>query len=294
MCLISKQKRSLKKDRSDVASSGESNSETAPRCDPVRLCLALAALVALWLGAAIADAGPFDFPPSDFNIMDADGTQVIGHGHYEVTPDGNEYATVFGEDRFNDGEYDVERDKLELRGDDQVPRMVTFEHTFFNANGTLQRANKANFQTGRASCIQYENGQPVVHSTVLQFPPDTFAGAAIVIPLKGDLLRGKNNGIVLHDFNCMPGPKILKVKADPQPPSEWAHFPGEVVRVDIKPDFGWLNFVAALFVPEIHAWFSPSDDWRFVGGKFTRFYKGPEIILALAPKTRQNEAIGNR
>jgi hypothetical protein len=275
-------------------SSSESNPEPAPRRDPMRLCLAAAALVALWLAAAIAYAGPFDFPPSDFNILNADGTQVIGHGHYEVTPDGNEYATVFGEDRFNDGEYDVERDKLELRSDDQVPRMVTFEHTFFNANGTLQRTSKANFQTGRASCIQYENGQPVVRSTVLQIPPDTFAGAAIVIPLKGDLLRGKKNGIVLHDFNCMPGPKILKVKADPQPPSEWAHFPGEVVRVDIKPDFGWLNFVAALFVPEIRAWFSPSDDWRFVGGKFTRFYKGPEIILALVPKTGQNETSPNR
>jgi hypothetical protein len=230
MCLLSREKRSLNRDRPDVASSDEFNPETAPHCDPVRLCLAVAALVALWLGAAIADAGPFDLPPSDFDIIDAaEGTQRIGHGHYEVSPDGHGNATAFGENRFNDGEYDVERDKLELHGDDQVPRMVTFEHAFFNANGTLQRANKANFQTGLASCIQYENGQPVVLSTMLQFPPDTFAGAAIVIPLKGYLLRGKKSGIVLHDFNCIPGPEILKVKAYPQPPSEWAHFPGEVV-----------------------------------------------------------------
>jgi hypothetical protein len=237
--------------------------------------LPAAAAVALWLSARIAYAGVSDFPPSDFNIMDADGTQVVGHGHYEVTPDGNGYETAFGEDRFNDGEYDIERDRLELGSDDQVPHMVTFEHTFLRA--------------GLTSCIQYENGQPVVHSAVLQFPPDTFAGAAIVIALRGYLLQGKKNGVVLHDFNCIPGPKILKVKANPQPPSGWAHFPGEVVRVDIKPDFGWLNFVAALFVPEIHAWFSPSDDWRFVGGKFTRFYKGPEIILALVPKTEHKE-----
>jgi len=279
---------------STTGSNGESNPEPAPRHDSVRFCLAVAPLVALWLGAAIAYAGAFDFPPSDFDIMDADGTQLIGHGHYEVAPDGDGYATAFGEDRFKDGEYDIERDKLELRGDDQVPRMVMFEHTFFNANGTLQGVNKANFQTGLASCIQYQNGQPVVRSTVLQFPPDTFAGAAIVIPLKGDLLRGKKNGIVLHNFNCIPGPKILKVKAYPQPPSEWGHFPGEVVRVDIKPDFGWLNFFAAPFVPEIRAWFSPSDDWRFVGAKFTRFYKGPEIILARVPKTGQNKTSANR
>jgi hypothetical protein len=178
----------------------------------------------------------------------------------------------------------LERDKLELHSNDQVPRMVTFEHTFYNANGTLQRVNRANLETGTTSCIQYENGQPVAHNAVLQFSPDTFAGAAIVIPLKVDLLRGRKNEIVLHDFNCIPGPEILKVKANPQPPSEWAHFPGKLVRVDVKPDFGWLNFVAKLFVPEIHAWFSPSDDWRFVGGKFTQFYKGPEVVLALVPK----------
>ena len=47
---------------------------------------------------------------------------------------------------------------------------------------------------------------------------------------------------------------------------------------------GLVSFIAALFVPEIHVWFSPSDDWRFVGGQFTRCYKGPEIILALVPK----------
>jgi len=281
MCLTSKQRRSLKKDRSDVASDVQPNSESAPRRAPVRHCVAAAALVAWCLSAAIAYAGPFDFPPSDFNIMDANDTQVIGHGHYEATPDGNGYETALGEDRFNDGEYDIERDKLELRGDDQVPRMVTFEHTFFNPNGSLQRVSEVNFQSGLTSCIQYKNGQAVVHRKVLQFPPDTFAGAAIVIPLKGYLLRGNRSEIVLHDFNCIPGPEILKVKAYPQPPSEWAHFPGEVVRVDIKPDFGWLNVVAALFVPEIRAWFSPSDDWRFVGGNFTRFYKGPMIILAL-------------
>jgi hypothetical protein len=261
------------------------NHKAATRCRLLRLCRAAALLIGLLLGVTLAYAGPFDFPPSDFNILDADGTQVIGHAHYEVTPDGNDYATAFGEDRFNNGEYDVERDKLEMRHD-QIPRMVTFEHTFFNANGTLQRVSKADLETGVAACIQYENGQPVVRRTVLQFPPDTFAGAAIVIPLKGYLSPGHKDAVVLHDFNCIPGPEILKVKAYPQPPSEWSQFRGEVVRVDIKPDFGWLNFIAAPFVPEIRAWFSPSSDWRFVGGNFTRYYKGPEIILALVRQDR--------
>ena len=252
------------------------------------LCPAVVAVVELWLNAATAYADPFDLR-LDFNILDADGTQVIGHGHYEITPDSGGYATISGEDRFDNGEYDVERDKLELRGDDQIPRMVNFEHTFYKANGTLQRVNRANFEAGFASCIQYESGKPVVHSAAMQFPPDTFAGAAIVIRLKLDLQGGRVGRIVLHDFSCIPGPKVLKVEAYPQSPAEWRLFPGELVRVDIKADFGWLNFVTALFAPQIHAWFSPSDDWRFVGGKFTRFYKGPEIILALSPKTNHNE-----
>ena len=65
MCRISQQKRSRKKDRSDVASSGESNSQTPPR-ELVPFCLAAAAPFVVWLIAAIADAGPFDLPPSDF------------------------------------------------------------------------------------------------------------------------------------------------------------------------------------------------------------------------------------
>ena len=213
--------------------------------------------------------------------MDADFKQVIGHGHYEVRLDDNRNAAALGEDRAKDGEYDLERDKLELYAEDRVRRRVTFEHTFFSANGRLQREAKANFQTGLASCMQYENEQPVVRST-LQFPRDTFAGAAVIIALKGNLLLGKETDLALHDFNCMPGPKILKVEAYPQQPSSWVHFPGEVVRVDIKPDFGWVSFVAAIFV---RTWFSLSQGWRLVGAKFTWFYKGPEIaLLAAVPK----------
>jgi hypothetical protein len=86
--------------------------------------------------------------------MAADFTQVIGHGHYEVRLDDNRNAATLGEDRFKDGEYDLERDKLELYAEDRVPRMVTFEHTFFSANGRPQREAKANFQTGLASATE--------------------------------------------------------------------------------------------------------------------------------------------
>jgi len=59
-----------------------------------RLSLAVPWVFGLWLSAAIAYASTFEFPPSDFKIMDADGTQVIGHGHYEVSRGSNGYATA--------------------------------------------------------------------------------------------------------------------------------------------------------------------------------------------------------
>ncbi len=246
--------------------------------------LPIAALViARWLCTPAAYAGSLDFPPSDFKIMDSGSARVIGHGHYEITRDGNGRATAFGEDRFDNGEYDIERDNLQF-GDDQDSRMLTFEHTFFNADGTLQRVNKADFQTGQASCTKYENGQSVIRELVLQVPPDTFAGSAIVVPMRAYLTRGERDRITLHDFNCIPGPEILSVRAYLQPLSNWSHFPSQVVAVDIKPDFGWLNLLVDPFLPEIRAWFDPADDWRFVGARFSRYYKGPEIILALRKK----------
>jgi hypothetical protein len=228
-------------------------------------------------------ARALDLPPSDFKILNADGTRVIGHGHYEVTPDGNGFATAFGEDRFDNGEYDVEHDKLETGEGDKPPRMITFEHKFFAPDGSLERVGKADFRTGKASCTIYENGKPEVHAATLNLPPDTYAGSVIIIPLRNYLLEGGRGPVVLHDFNCIPGPKVLKVKAYVRNASTWKFYSGQVVQVDIKPDFGWLNLVVAPFVPDIRAWFSPSDDWHFVGGEFTRYYKGPQIILARVP-----------
>jgi hypothetical protein len=89
--------------------------------------------------------------------------------------------------------------------------------------------------------------------------------------------------MVLHVFNCIPGPKVVQVKAYPQAPALWKHYPSTTIQVNVKPDFGWLNLIVAPFVPEIHAWFDPSWNSHFVGGEFTRFYKGPQIILARVP-----------
>src|SRR5689334_11663450 len=142
MCLTSKQRRSSKRDpyylaklwsigRRTEAPGINRRQQRRPNASLhldgwARRVPAILPMSAFSLSAAIAYTGTFDFPASDFEIMNAEGTQVIGHGYYEISRGSNGYATAFGEDHFNDGEFDIECDKLELRSDDQVPRMVTF------------------------------------------------------------------------------------------------------------------------------------------------------------------------
>jgi hypothetical protein len=111
-------------------------------------------------------------------------------------------------------------------------------------------------------------------------PSDVYAGAAMMLPLQKSLRDGDLSSIVMHDFACMPGPRVIKVEAYAQPPTSWDLYPGKLVRTTIRPDFGWLDYLIAPFVPEMHAWFNPGDDFHFVGAQFARFYKGPEVILA--------------
>jgi hypothetical protein len=115
----------------------------------------------LLLGVTFAYAELFDFTTSDFNILDADSTHVIGRAHYEVSPDGNEYSSAFGEDRLKDGKYDIDRDKLEIHHDGF--RAWPCSSNVFRRQPHAARVSKANLETGAASCIQCESGRPVVH-----------------------------------------------------------------------------------------------------------------------------------
>jgi len=49
--------------------------------------------------------------------------------------------------------------------------------------------------------------------------------------------------------------------------------------VDIKPGLGWLDAVVAQFLPQLRAWFDPSDNWTLAGGEFARYFRGPRIML---------------
>ena len=105
-------------------------------------------------------------------------------------------------------------------------------------------------------------------------------------------LRAGDKGVSrpLHVFNCAPSPTIFAISVEVDPGSAvWTAYGAEAMRVEVRPDFGWLNVIVAAFVPKLHAWFDPNDGWAFVGDEAARYYKGPRIMLV---KTRGSDSPG--
>lgn len=224
-------------------------------------------------------AGELDFPPTDYVVRSVDGLHIIGHAHFAVTKELDRLITVRGDYRFLDGEYDNDEATLQPSGDSSLPRLVRSHHVFFHADGSPDRESRTDVAAGTGSCTIYENGQPQVSSAQLVFPADTFAGDAVILPLQRFLKDGGNGSISFHDFNCIPGPKLLKVTARAHPASPWFYYPGALTQVDVEPDFGWINLLIAPFLPHLQAWFDPAEDWFFVGGQSARYYKGLKYLM---------------
>jgi hypothetical protein len=259
------------------------------REEPPRLCsgsrgsaLAVAAVLSLvWPRLPLA-ADLLDFPASSrFDIFDGDGAKVVGYASYDFRPVGPGSYVLHGENRFFDGQYDVEEDEVRRGGPDTPATPVTYRHDYFDVDGSLQRVAQANFITGDASCAIFD-GHPQVNGARLEFPPDTYGGSTVLIPLTRGLREGLDRPIRFHNFNCIPGPRIVRIEAYPPSLARWRQYPGDLVHVRLKPDFGWLDFLIGPFVPKMDAWFEPARPWGYVGGKAGRYYKGPEIILVRA------------
>jgi hypothetical protein len=249
-----------------------------------RIAVGLTMLVVFACGPSMTFAGAnnLDFPPTDYVIRSADGVHVIGRAHFSVTDAGPGESIIRGEYRYSNGESDIEDDTVRFVPGRILPQLVRSHHAYFHADGSNDREGRADIAAGTASCTVYTDGQPHVTAAHFDFPPDTFAGAALVIPLRESLKAGNTGKIEFHDFNCVPGPKVLAVSAQPQPSAPWPYYPGELVETEVKLDFGWLNVVVAPFLPEIRAWFDPANDWYFVGGSTSRYYKGTKFLLVRA------------
>lgn len=227
--------------------------------------------------AVVASAAVDDFPATELNIFSADGKQLVGHGSYSLSRT-DDTELLRGENQYLNGEHDIELDRLQAGDDEKAPKLLSYERSFFDANGSLQVKSVLDVEQGKASCNARINGNTEVRQADLAVPADTYAGATQLMFLVIRLRQGAQD-IKFHAFNCIPGPKIIAVDASSRTDQvSWSMYPGELVRLEVQPDFGWLSFILDPFVPKIYAWFDPGHNWNYVGGIYDRFYKGPHIM----------------
>jgi hypothetical protein len=222
-------------------------------------------------------ASAFNFPPSDFDIFSAESGQLIGHGHYALDESAGEY-TLRGENHYDNGEYDIEEDKL--AGADAKPRLLTFRHDFFDAHGTPTVVGRLDTETGLGTCGLAEDGKLDLKVQEFKFPPDTYAGASVLLPIQHLMSQSGREVLELHVFNCAPTPKLIAVDVTPRAGAlPWADYPGELDKVEVKANFGFWTVVIQPFIPKLAAWFDPSQRMLLVGAQLQRYYKGAKIVL---------------
>jgi hypothetical protein len=223
-----------------------------------------------------------------FTILDPDSQEVIGHAKYKIEHL-NSRIMVWGENHYNNGEHDIERDDLALNQNDVLPTMEHFEHTFFNADGSPKLIARADPRTGDASCVSYEAGRKHELSKKLEFPSDTYVGAAAVVAMEKAFRDGREH-IAFYAFDCAPGPSLAPVIAERGEENEyWARYPKPLIRVQLTAKLGWFGNLLGSLVPHRNAWFDPAHGWQYVGGKIQRYLaNGPQVILV-----REESAQGN-
>lgn len=222
--------------------------------------------------------GAFDSGALEFKVLSPDGKQTIGSTRFMVVVGGST-EEVMGKTTYLDGEHDDEDEHLRLTEPDSIPRLDTYQHFFFNADGTLKMIDTLNAKSGLASCATYAGGRRKVRSAQLQVPADSFAGASGLLTVIARLRQGKRE-IKFHAFACGPGPRIFSVAASvPDRSEHWPLYPGDLVRLDMRPDLGALNLLLAPLMPTMDAWFDPNDNWNYVGGEFDRYFRGPHVLM---------------
>ncbi len=254
--------------------------------------IAAAALAAVLLGTPSPGRGAAARTPAadrveaqnlDFLIYDPSNTTLVGRGHYTVAVT-RDVVTIDGRSDFLDGEHDAESERLRATGAD--PQLVSYEHSFFDAQGAPQRVARLDAPSARATCVSYSGGQSRLVSKVLRIPANTYAGASVLIPIADQLKRNSSGELDFHVFDCASGPRVFALRVDLQQAS-WSYLPhdGGLVKADARPVFGWFDVFLKPFVPETRLWFDPRHDFGFMGGMLARYYRGPEVMLVRIPPT---------
>jgi hypothetical protein len=244
---------------------------------------ALTVLVTLSMstGVEAVAQGTFDLSPMDVTIFAPDGGRPIGYGHYNLAHLGG-VDIVEGENKYLNGEHDREEQMVRPAIGVMPPVLVNFQHQFFNPDGSTQFIDSLDARTGHASCKRFDSPLPDIRETTLEVPADTYAGSAQLMFVVGRLREGASK-IGFHSFNCIPDPRIIAIKASPMSGVvTWSMYPGKLMKMEMTPDFGWLNIFIAPFIPRIYGWFDPAERFQFVGGQFDRYYKGRHILIVRA------------
>ncbi len=278
--------------RSAIEPSQDASTEGKPRrasASPpkaqrrVYLLLALACLANCWPAANLSADESLNLNTANFAIYSHDGGTVVGRSHYGVEHFAGG-AVVLGDNSYADGERDVERDTVEFPSPAQMPVLVRFEHSFFSADGSPKLIGWADLKSGKASCMSYTAGRAKTLAATLDFPPDTYAGATLLIALEYSLRRRLRTPIRMEAFDCAPGPKVVALEATVSSKQHhWLYYSGDLVQVEVDLNHGWLNLLFEPLLPKRHLWFDPHNDWHYVGGLIQRyFYGGPQVLLVRA------------
>ncbi|MGH7907129.1 MAG: hypothetical protein ACREP6_10915 [Candidatus Binataceae bacterium] len=242
--------------------------------------------------AAAAAQSLLNFPPTRFKIYNDAGTRVIGNGEYRLEPAPSGEAYIHGEDHYKNGEYDIEDDILKLHPNGRLPTLTSFRHTFYHPDGSTMLLASIDVKTGKASCIDF--GPKGAKSTVTLKPPaDTYAGAALLVPISEALRMKRPGPIALHVFDCIPAPKVIALSAYATGRHQWSFYPGKLVQMEAKPELGWLDLLVAPFVPRVHAWFDPAQDYDYVGGRIHRYLYGNEHVVLVKTEADRAAAAKN-
>jgi len=227
--------------------------------------------VVLWTNPG--EAMKLDSSPTVFKLLSADGSREIGYARFD-TAETDKLLYVRGKYQFFSGDYDVDEAWLKPAQHAVLPTLLKYRHVFFHSDGSPERLSEADLNRGQGTCSVYKNGAVQRASKTLYCPPDTYAGPALVFPVRAFIRQNVSIGNEFDSFNCSPGPKIYALQISTRTQSRWTYHAGSELEVSVKPRRGLFDVWIDPLVPRVHLWFDPAKDCEFIGAESMRYYKG--------------------
>jgi hypothetical protein len=216
--------------------------------------------------------------PVDLTVYSVDRKLVIGHARFTIKEAGKT-VEIIGSTKYGNGERDWERVLLEHQDGNPLPVIASYQSNFLAPDGSAQLMEKADAKSGAASCRWGSQFGDISYEDTLEFGSDSYAGAASIVPLEYALKTG-GSSVHFQVFDCAPKPALYNIDAKlDNGVARWSFYPGELAKMGLTPDLGWLNLVARPFIPDISVWFDPKEGYQYVGTSKDRFYRGRSQVL---------------